>query len=104
MKRISLLVAVVITLVVGFSGISVESFAATKTAKETTQSVSQKININTADEAVLSTLPGIGEKTALAITTYRKDNGKFKSIDELTLVKGIGPKKLEKIRPQLQTI
>lgn len=104
MKKLSLLIAVVIMFVTGFSIISEESYAATKLVKEATESVSSKININTADEAVLSTLPGVGDKTAAAITSYRKDNGKFEKIDDLTMVKGIGPKKLEKIRPYLQKI
>lgn len=104
MKRISLLVAVVFMFVAGFAVISEECVAATKNAAETTLTVSEKININTADEAMLSTLPGIGEKTALAITTYRKENGNFKSIDDLEQVKGIGSKKLEKMRPFLLEI
>ena len=42
-------------------------------------------------------LPGIGEKTALAIIEYR-NNKKFNSIEEIMNVKGIGPKKFEKIK------
>ncbi|MBA2848549.1 helix-hairpin-helix domain-containing protein [Thermosulfuriphilus ammonigenes] len=56
-------------------------------------------NLNTASAAELELLPGIGPKTAQAIVEYRKAHGPFKSIDELLKVKGIGSKKLEKIRP-----
>ena len=57
------------------------------------------IDINTADTADLTSLPGIGEKTAEKINAYREANGPFKSVDELLNVRGIGPKVLEKIRP-----
>ena len=48
-----------------------------------------KVNINTADATVLTTLNGIGPKRAQAIIEYREKNGKFKSLDELTKIKGI---------------
>ena len=58
----------------------------------------KKININTATQSELQTLPGIGESTALKIVTYRKENGKFSSIDDIKKVKGIGDAKFEKIK------
>lgn len=61
--------------------------------------VADKIDINQADPAELIKLPGIGTSTAAAITAYRDANGPFKSVEELLNVKGIGPNKLEKIRP-----
>lgn len=57
------------------------------------------ININTADAALLQTLPGIGPATAQRIIEYRNQHGRFRSVDELDNVKGIGPKRLERIRP-----
>ena len=60
-----------------------------------------KVNINTADAEQLATLPGIGSVKAEAIVKYRKDNGKFKSINELKDVKGIGDKMIEKITPEV---
>ncbi len=56
-----------------------------------------KVNINTADAEQLATLTGIGSVKAEAIVKYRKDNGKFKNINELKEVKGIGDKIIEKI-------
>lgn len=100
----SLLFVVLCLFVTGATVVIDESFAATKSSSQAVVPLADKVNINTADEAILSTLPGIGEKTAAAITSYRKENGNFKSIDDLARVKGIGDKKLAKIRPYLQEI
>ncbi len=59
------------------------------------------ININTANETELDKLPGVGPVTAKRIIEYRNQIGAFKSTDQLLDVKGIGPKKLEKIRPHV---
>lgn len=60
------------------------------------------VNINTADQATLETIPGIGPAKASAIITYRATNGNFSSITELTKVKGIGQKLLVKIQDQVE--
>jgi competence protein ComEA len=60
------------------------------------------VNINQADIATLAeNLKGIGIKKAKAIVDYRKENGNFNSIDDITNVKGIGPKTLAKNRESL---
>ncbi|MGE0683226.1 MAG: ComEA family DNA-binding protein [Candidatus Binatia bacterium] len=60
-----------------------------------------KVNINTADEAALMTLKGIGKGKAKTIIEYRQKNGPFKSVDDLTKVKGIGDKTLTQLRDLL---
>ena len=60
--------------------------------------VSGPMNINVADAALLETLPGIGPSTAAKIVEDRTRNGKFRSVDELMRVSGIGEKKVEAIR------
>ena len=55
------------------------------------------VNINTADLAQLSSLPGIGQVLAQRIIDYRRENGNFRSPADLLNVSGIGEKKLEAI-------
>lgn len=55
------------------------------------------VDINSADaKTIAKSLSGIGEKKAEDIIKYRKENGPFKSIDDLSKVKGIGAKTIEK--------
>lgn len=61
-----------------------------------------KININTATQTELETLPGIGSSTALKIINYRKENGKFKSIEDIKNVNGIGDSKYNKIKDMIK--
>lgn len=60
-----------------------------------------KIRLNSANVQDLQQLNGVGEKKALAIIEYREQHGKFKTIDELQNVKGIGPKLIEKNKARL---
>lgn len=75
-----------------------------KKAAKAKKEIPTNIDINTADKALLIELPGVGPATADAILAYRQDNGNFKSIDELTKVKGIGDKSLAKLKPYLREI
>lgn len=59
---------------------------------------SGKIDINKADVEMLCELPGVGESLASRIVTHREENGKFKSIEELKNVSGIGEKKFESLK------
>ena len=61
-----------------------------------------KVNINDADVEILATgLTGVGPKIAQRIVDYRNANGPFSSIEQLTEVKGIGIKIIEKNRDEL---
>lgn len=71
-------------------------------AASISSSFAEMVNINKADaETIAKNLKGIGLSKAEAIVKYRKDNGKFKTVDELMNVKGIGEKTIEKNRDDL---
>lgn len=82
--------------VVLFLGASSMAFAAevptvkAPVAKAEVVAPQEGININTADVQELTRLKGIGEKKAEAIVSWRKENGGFKTVDQLMEVKGIG--------------
>lgn len=57
-----------------------------------------RLDLNAATEAQLDELPGIGPATASAIVQERTRRGRFKSVEELLDVRGIGPAKLEQLR------
>ncbi len=59
---------------------------------------SARININTADEDTLTSLPGIGQSKARSIVEYREGNGKFLSIEDIKNVSGIGDRLFEQIK------
>ncbi|WP_431027264.1 helix-hairpin-helix domain-containing protein [Lysinibacillus sp. LZ02] len=59
---------------------------------------SGKVNINTADETQLTTLPGIGPAKAKAIIAHRDEHGKFQAIEGLKNVTGIGDKTFEQLK------
>jgi competence protein ComEA len=67
------------------------------------QTAPRVVNINTADAATLAReLKGVGDSRAAAIVAYRSKNGPFRSVEELTLVRGIGPRVIEQNRAVLR--
>ena len=73
----------------------------TSTGSTTTGSTGALVNINTADEATLETLNGVGPVLAASIIAYRTEHGPFASVDQLDEVSGIGPATLEDLRSQV---
>lgn len=57
------------------------------------------VHLNAADAAALDALPGVGPATAARILAWRDEHGGFASVDDLLEVPGIGPARLETLRP-----
>lgn len=81
-----------------------KSTAKEKSAMENKAKMTQgkKVDINTANAATLESLFGIGEAKAKAIIKYREKNGKFKNINDLSKVPGIGDATLEKMKSHVR--
>ena len=73
---------------------------ATNSANDLIAKANEKImvNINTANEVELQRIPGIGETIAGRIVAYRKQNGKYKTIEDIQNVSGVGASKFQKIK------
>ncbi|WP_262880721.1 ComEA family DNA-binding protein [Psychrobacter sp. ANT_WB68] len=80
---------------------SAYNYLLTQETAQTQARDQSSININRATEAELVSLNGIGSSKAQAIMLYRDMFGGFKTVDELTKVKGIGAKTIEKNRRRL---
>ncbi|MCJ7644413.1 MAG: helix-hairpin-helix domain-containing protein [Candidatus Aminicenantes bacterium] len=65
---------------------------------EAPKTAGPKVNINTASQAELEGLPGIGPKIAEQIVQFRTQNGNFKKIEEIMKVKGIGEKLFNQLK------
>lgn len=66
------------------------------------ENIETKVNINISNKEKLMTLPGIGETTAQKIIDYREQNGKFKTIDELKNISGIGESKFNSLKDKIK--
>lgn len=78
-----------------------EGIITTEFAKQAKETTNTKININTANKEKLETLPGIGESTAQKIIEYREKNGKFKTIEDIKKVSGIGDSKYNTLKEKI---
>jgi competence ComEA-like helix-hairpin-helix protein len=65
---------------------------------ECTEQTFRRLEVNTATVDQLTALPGIGPRKAQAIVEWRELNGRFSTVDDLISVKGIGEKTLASIR------
>ena len=90
-----------ISSLVVFSGDSTVSVTApSKSSASSSASTGQVININTASQTDLTTLPGVGPSKAAAIIEYRQANGVFSACSDLQRVRGIGDATVKNISPQ----
>ena len=85
----------------GVSSASVPGVPSANPSYQTGASQSGLININTADSETLQQLSGVGPATAEKIIDYRNKNGKFKTIEDIKNVSGIGEKTFEKFRDKI---
>lgn len=72
-------------------------------ARLTNEAADGLVNINTADEKELDTLPGVGPSTAQKIIEYRETEGQFATPEDIMKVKGIGKAKYEKMKDRITT-
>jgi len=98
---VSLLSAVVLTFACNTFSLAADAAATPPASKPQAEQTQSLININTADVAALTQLKGIGVKKAEAIVAWRAANGKFKTIEQLMDVKGIGEATLEANRDKI---
>ena len=82
-----------------FLGLFVFPFSAGSFAKK--KPPEKPVNINTASSEELQAVPGIGPVTAEKILRMRKTYGAFKSVNDLLAIRGLGPKRLDKMRKYL---
>ena len=70
--------------------------------ESTNAKTSKKTNINTATQTQLEQITGIGEATAKKIIEYRNENGKFKTIEDIKNVSGIGEAKFNQMKEYIE--
>ncbi|WED41846.1 ComEA family DNA-binding protein [Legionella cardiaca] len=100
--KANLFAAAVLSLCVSFPLQAATNPGHSKSAAMASQS---RIDLNKADAAILSqSVKGIGKKRAEAIVQYREEHGRFKSIEELAQVKGLGKQFVKNHMEQLQAV
>lgn len=76
----------------------------TRQSSQTPKPAPAIVNINTATNTELETLPGVGPALATRIIEYRQKNGPFKKIEDLMSVRGIGEKSFLKLKPLVTVV
>jgi len=89
----------VLLTMISFAGFAAAPVFAADNSAATSNVETIQLNQATAEE--MQALPGVGPALSERIVAYRTENGPFKSIDQLTEVKGIGAAKLAKFRDRL---
>jgi competence protein ComEA len=109
MRALFMLLAIAAVITSGAIPAAAQKPSTTKVTKPTTvtrtttpvPTATSPINLNTATQAQLEALPGVGVKAAERILEYRQKNGNFKKIEDLMNVKGFGEKSFLKLKPLL---
>ena len=101
MRALLVILAVFALAATGASADQKAAPAKSSTAAAQKATPGSPVNLNTATQAQLETLPGIGAKAAQRILEYRQKNGNFKKVEDLMNVKGIGEKAFLKLKPLL---
>ena len=70
-------------------------------SERVSRAASQTVNLNTADEKALDSLPGVGPSTAKAIVEYRRINGPFARIEQIMEIPRFGKSKFERIKDRI---
>lgn len=99
--RALLIIAAVVALAAVGTAAEQKTAAPAAKASATRATATAPVNLNTATQAQLETLPGVGPKAAERILEYRQKNGSFKKVEDLMNVKGIGEKAFLKLKPLL---
>lgn len=82
-------------------GMSLSSLVKAAPAADTQASMQAPVNLNQASAEELTKLKGIGPKMAERILAYRKEHGPFKTVDQIVEVKGIGNAKFQKLKDKI---
>jgi competence protein ComEA len=99
--RALLIIAAVVALAAAGAAADQKTAAPAAKSSAAKATASSPVNLNTATQAQLETLPGIGAKVAERILEHRQKNGNFKKVEDLMNVKGIGEKAFLKLKPLL---
>ena len=88
-------------LVPGFHAIEASRISGQKQPAKICEFTNKKVNINQASSEELQTLPGIGPAIAQRILEYRRKNPPFRKVEELLIIRGISPDKLQRMKGRI---
>lgn len=81
-----------------YSAAAAEPQSSESEARASAADEADRVELNSADQAALETLPGVGPRTAELIIEYRNENGGFEKIEDLMNVRGIGERTFLRLR------